>query len=66
MFRKFIIGAVACLGLMSPLALPAQSEAHESCRTVRRVVYRNGCNVRVYHRSCAPRVVYYHSHYRCR
>jgi len=45
MFRKILIAVVASLSLLSPLALPAQSEAREVNARVHcyRVLYR-GCD----------------------
>ena len=45
MFRKILIAAVASLSLLSPLALPAATEAHDT------VAYHH--TYRVYYRSCA-------------
>ena len=50
MFRKILIAVVASLSLLSPLALPAPTEAHE---THRRHEYR------VYFRECC------HDSWRC-
>jgi hypothetical protein len=45
MFRKILIAVVASLSLLSPLALPSQSEARE--------VYRHVHRFQVYYRGCA-------------
>jgi hypothetical protein len=44
MFRKIMIGAVASLSLLSPLAIPAVSQAHE--------MRREHHDFRVYFRGC--------------
>jgi hypothetical protein len=46
MFRKVLFAAVASLGLLSPLAVPAGAEAHEFHRGHRHVYcvyYRDPC-----------------------
>jgi hypothetical protein len=44
MFRKILIPVVASLSLLSPLALPSQSEAREVYRHVHRFhLYYRGC-----------------------
>ena len=50
MFRKLLLASVAALGLLSPLALPAGADAHESRHEFRhehrhayRVYYRDPC-----------------------
>ena len=45
MFRKLLIGVVASLSLLSPLALPTTSEAHER--------YEHHYRFAVYYRDCA-------------
>ena len=45
MFRKLLIAVVASLSLLSPLALPTQSQAHE--------VHRHHHEYRVYVRDCS-------------
>lgn len=58
MFRKILIAVVASLALLSPLALPAQSDAHGPRghysghrNHARRYVHRNGA-WRVHYRTC--------------
>src|SRR5438128_1933513 len=58
MFRKILIAVVASLGLLSPLALPAQTDAHEA------VTHRH--SVRVYYRGCARESWHCAGTYRCR
>jgi hypothetical protein len=62
MFRKILITAVASLSFLSPLALPAQSEAHE----VRPIVRHRGCEFRVYFRACPNEPWRFGGDYRCR
>ena len=58
MFRKILIAAAASLSLLSPLALPAQSEAHEV--NVHVHAYR------VYVRDCSREPWRYFRSYHCR
>ena len=55
MFRKILIAVVASLTLLSPLALPTQSEAREVHRGRVNVHYRGHARscYRVYYRGCA-------------
>jgi Ni/Co efflux regulator RcnB len=52
MFRKILIAVVASLALLTPLALPAQSDAHgpRNHRSAHRHVYRS--HYRVHYRTC--------------
>ncbi len=53
MFRKILIAVVASLALLSPLALPAQSDAHGSrahCYAGHRYEYRG--HYHAYYRGC--------------
>ncbi len=58
MFRKILIAVVASLSLLSPLALPAPSEAHEV------QVHVHG--FRVYVRDCSREPWRFYGSYRCR
>jgi hypothetical protein len=59
MFRKILIAVVASLSLLSPLALPAQTQAHE---VHRRPVHEFG----VYFRGCNREAWRCGGEYRCR
>jgi hypothetical protein len=43
MFRKILIAVVASLSCLAPLALPAESQAHEFHRRFEYRVYIRGC-----------------------
>jgi hypothetical protein len=58
MFRKILIAAVASLSLLSPLALPSQSEARE--------IHRRGHEFRVYFRGCSREAWRCSGEYGCR
>ena len=65
MFRKILIAVVASLSLLSPLALPASTEAREVRRVEVREVHRNQ-DFRVYVRGCNREAWRFSGEYRCR
>jgi hypothetical protein len=58
MFRKILIAVVASLTLLSPLALPSQTEARE--------IHRRSHEFRVYFRGCSREAWRCGGEYRCR
>jgi hypothetical protein len=58
MFRKILIAVVASLSMLSPLALPSESQARE--------VHRQSHEFRVYFRGCNREAWSCGGEYRCR
>jgi len=55
MFRKLLVVAVASLGLLSPLAVTSQADAHAPRHEVRHVRYVYPRNYRVFYQDpCRP------------
>jgi hypothetical protein len=68
MFRKILIAVVASLALLSPLALPAQSDAHgvRGHRTVAHRDVQRSAPYSVYYRTCSREAWRVAGSYGCR